>query len=103
MRSLLMVVLALLMNGVWGHAGVVPDFIAKQCGGNAIKFKLADHRGSWVLLDFLLPGNQEADKEHYAEFERNLDRLVYEQNLKPVFFKSDSEGDIAQWWIWLIR
>ncbi len=80
------------------ESGVVPDFIAKQCGGNEIRFKLTDHRGSWVLLDFLLPGDSAADKEHYASIEGNLDKLVYGMNLKPVFFKPEPEAEIAKWW-----
>jgi len=80
------------------RAATVPDFIAKQCGGNEIKFKLTDHRGSWILVDFLLPGDREADRNHYAEIEKNIDRLVYGANLKTIFFKPDSESETAEWW-----
>lgn len=93
--SILMLALAALIGA---QAAPVPDFIAKQSGGSEIRFKLADHRGSWVLLDFLLPGDSAVEREHYADYEKGLDRLVFGHNLKPVLFKPDADSAIADWW-----
>lgn len=76
----------------------VQDFRAQQCGGNEALFQLSAHKGSWVLLDFLLPVEDATEAAHYAAIESEASRLLYEHGILPVFFKPNDSEATAKWW-----
>ncbi|MCA9450342.1 MAG: redoxin domain-containing protein, partial [Candidatus Omnitrophica bacterium] len=98
MKRFSLVLLGVIGISYAAQAGFVPDFIAQQCGGSEIKFKLTDHRGSWVVLNFLLPGDNPTGRDLYSDYEQRLDELIYGHNIKPVFFKPGEKSEIANWW-----
>jgi FKBP-type peptidyl-prolyl cis-trans isomerase len=76
----------------------VQDFKARQCGGDEALFQLSAHRGTWVLLDFLLPVEDATEAAHYTAIESKSAQLLYEHNILPVFLKPNETEATAKWW-----
>lgn len=71
----------------------VDNFKVMEIGGVESTFELKEHRGEWVVLDFLLKTECPICRGRYQEFSRRHKEL----GATVVFLKPDSKADIMKW------
>jgi peptidylprolyl isomerase len=89
--------LLLLTPAVWAGQKI-PNFRVKQAGGEGKIFQLSDHKGSWVLLDFLLAEPNPADAEHYRVLSASAEQLAASREVVIALFSAAPRERTVGWW-----
>jgi peroxiredoxin Q/BCP len=87
--------LAILLFSFWGQGGfaATDDFIVRGATSTNV-FKLADARGKFVVLHFLLKTECPVCLRHTHEYAQ---KAAGDTNLIQIFLKPDTEEEIKRW------
>ena len=94
----LAIFLPVALSAVSAHSSKpIPDFIAGRIGAESETFQYSKDADSWVVLDFLAPGNLESDAVHYREYGAKKESLEGANGLSMVFLKPGDKESLSAW------
>ena len=97
-RPTLLFILSITLTATIAQAAKIPNFRVKQIGGKSEVFQLSQHRGSWVLLEFLSSTRSDVDTNRYVVLAASAEELVEKEDLCPVIIVEGEKETLEAWW-----